>query len=162
MSCSLWGRQRPRDGPRGQPALPTCRRGGGKGGAAPIPARLGYLGVGSEVSGCFEREHNLGWPLSAGCFSSWGSRDKASMPSVMVNGSVCSLLCCVKGSGAERNPGLRVGRDFKKAAMGCVSELTLSAFSVISSLIQKPPFFFSFPQVWIVTQTLGYEMFQHN
>lgn len=76
-----------------------------------------------------------------GGFLKPGPRYKAATPGVTVNGSVCSPLSCANGSGAVQNCGWGGGRDFEKAAMGCVSEFTISGFLVIPSLIQKPTIF---------------------
>lgn len=70
-----------------------------------------------------------------------GSRVKAAIPSIMVNGSMCSLLSCTNGSGAVQNPRQRVERDFTKAAMDCVGKFTLSGSSL--SLIRKLTLFFT-------------------
>ena len=77
-----------------------------------------------------------------GGFLKPGPQDEAAIPSMIVNGSVRSPLSCTNRSGAVQNPRQRVGRDFKRAAMGSVCEFTLSGFSVIPSLIQKPTIFF--------------------
>lgn len=67
---------------------------------------------------------------------------QAAIPSVTVNGSVCSHPAA--GTGMKQCETPSRGRDFKKAAIICVSEWTISCYSVTPVLIQKPTLFFSY------------------